>query len=43
MDKILIMIDLQDGKSVITAIDDDIVESEVYNRTAIIELLTTDD
>lgn len=50
MDKILITIDLQDGKSLITAIDNDIVESEIYNRTEIIEglnevieFLTTDD
>ena len=50
MDKILITIDLKDGKSVITAIDNDIVESEIYNRTEIIEglnevieFLTTDD
>lgn len=50
MDKILITIDLQDGKSVITVIDNDVVDSEIYNRTAIIEglnevieFLTTDD
>ena len=50
MDKILITIDLKDGKSVITAIDNDIVESEIYNSTEIIEglnevieFLTTDD
>lgn len=50
MDKILITIDLEDGKSVITVIDNDIVESEIYNRkdiieglNEVIEFLTTDD
>ena len=50
MDKILIMVDLKDDKNILTVIDDDIAESEIYNReeiierfSEIIEMLKTDD
>ena len=50
MDKILIMVDLKDDKNILTVIDDDIAESEIYNReeiierfSEIIELLKTND
>lgn len=50
MDKILIMVDLRDDKNMLTVIEDDSAESEIYNReeiierfNEIIEMLTTDD
>ena len=50
MDKILIMVDLQDDKNIITVMDGDIAETDIYTReeiierfSEIIEFLTTED
>jgi hypothetical protein len=39
MDKILLMLNLKDDEHVITVVDGDIVESEIYNSEEMIDVL----
>lgn len=41
MDKILLMLNLKDDEYLITVVDSDMAESEIYNREEIIGVLTS--